>query len=234
MKKYPFNTAFSQAIELYGLELDQEEFENIGLMAWDKIGNKDFRWYLYRTKPVQNEIGEWIIELPCNVDIIEAVTSDYEDYQKTSPIEDYENGYNGSVEHYVEGHKRNVNPAYISGHYIKHHLVHNTLYLTDYYDNVNILYKGVLLDDDGLPYLNEKEMDAIAAYCAYVIDFKQARMTKDQFTFSMAQVSEHKWKTLCTQARVTDYLNQNQMDEILNVSTSWDRKRFGKSFKPMR
>lgn len=43
MKKYPFNTAFSQAIELYGLELDQEEFENIGLMAWDKIGNKDFR-----------------------------------------------------------------------------------------------------------------------------------------------------------------------------------------------
>jgi hypothetical protein len=24
------------------------------------------------------------------------------------------------------------------------------------------------------------------------------------------------------------------MDEILNVSTSWDRKRFGKSFKPIR
>jgi hypothetical protein len=24
------------------------------------------------------------------------------------------------------------------------------------------------------------------------------------------------------------------MDEILNVATSWDRKRFGKSFKPVR
>jgi hypothetical protein len=24
------------------------------------------------------------------------------------------------------------------------------------------------------------------------------------------------------------------MDEILNVATSWDRKRFGKSFKPTR
>jgi hypothetical protein len=24
------------------------------------------------------------------------------------------------------------------------------------------------------------------------------------------------------------------MDEILNVAVSWDRKRFGKSFKPIR
>jgi hypothetical protein len=24
------------------------------------------------------------------------------------------------------------------------------------------------------------------------------------------------------------------MDEILNITTSWDRKRYGKSFKPIR
>jgi hypothetical protein len=59
-------------------------------------------------------------------------------------------------------------------------------------------------------------------------------MTRDASTFQMAQVMELKWKSLCTQARVPDYLNQNELDEILNVSTSWDRKRFGKSFKPIR
>ena len=49
----------------------------------------------------------------------------------------------------------------------------------------------------------------------------------------MSQVSEQKWKNLCTQARIPDYMNQNEMDEVLNVATSWDRKRFGKSFKPI-
>jgi hypothetical protein len=59
-------------------------------------------------------------------------------------------------------------------------------------------------------------------------------MTKDQSTFQMAQIMEAKWKSLCTQARVAEYINQNEMDEILNVATSWDRKRFGKSFKPIK
>lgn len=33
MKRYSFNTAYSQARELYGLELTPDEFENIGLIA---------------------------------------------------------------------------------------------------------------------------------------------------------------------------------------------------------
>ena len=233
MKRYPFNTAYSQARELYGLELTPDEFENIGLIAWDKIGNKDFRWYLYEAVPTKNSLGEWVIELPCNADILEAVTADYEDYQKTSATNLSGNIQSGWVEGYIESRKFNTGFGYISGKYIKYNRVDNTLYLADKFDKVKILYKGVLVDEVGLPFLNEKEMDAVAAYCAYVNDYKQARLTKDQFTFQLSQVSEQKWKSLCTQARVADYINQNEMDEILNVATSWDRKRFGKSFKPI-
>jgi DNA-binding TFAR19-related protein (PDSD5 family) len=50
----------------------------------------------------------------------------------------------------------------------------------------------------------------------------------------IAMYMEQTWKRLCTSARVPAHLDQNQMDEILNVATSWDRKRFGKSFKPIR
>ena len=64
--------------------------------------------------------------------------------------------------------------------------------------------------------------------------FKAALVTKDASSMQMAQLLEQKWKSLCTQARIPEYLNQNDMDEILNVSSSWDRKRFGKSFKPIR
>lgn len=234
MKRYPFNTAYSQARELYGLELTPDEFENIGIIAWNKIGNKDFRWYLYEATPTKNSLGEWTIELPCNADILEAVTADYEDYQKTSPTNLSGNIQSGWVEGYIESRKFNTGFGYISGKYIKYNRVDNTLYLADKFDKVKVLYKGVLVDEEGLPFLTEKEMDAIAAYCVYVSDFKQARLTRDQFTFQLSQVSEQKWKSLCTQARVADYINQNEMDEILNVATSWDRKRFGKSFKPIR
>jgi hypothetical protein len=34
------------------------------------------------------------------------------------------------------------------------------------------LYRGLILDEDGLPELTDKEVDAIAAYCAYTEKFK--------------------------------------------------------------
>ncbi|MGV8961779.1 MAG: hypothetical protein ACOH2V_00090 [Candidatus Saccharimonadaceae bacterium] len=84
MSQYPFKAAYSHARELYGLELNPDEFETMGLIAWDRIGNKQYRLYKYQVEPSQNDLNEWYVDLPCNVDVIEAVTADYEDYQKTS------------------------------------------------------------------------------------------------------------------------------------------------------
>ena len=85
-----------------------------------------------------------------------------------------------------------------------------------------------------MPYLNEKEVDAIAAFCAFADTRKKALMTRDGNLFSLAQALEMNWKMKCTQARIPDYFSQNDMDEILNVRSSWDRKRYGKSYKPLR
>ena len=133
-----------------------------------------------------------MIDLPCNCDIIEAVTADYEDYQRTTPTTLAGNNQNGWVEGYIESRKFNTGFGYIPGKYIKYYRAGNTIYLADRFNKVKILYKGVIVDEDGLPFLSEKELDAIAAYCVYVNDFKQARMTRDSFTFQLAQVSEQK------------------------------------------
>lgn len=233
MKQYPFKTAYTQTRELYGLELNPDEFETLGIIAWDKIGNKNCRRYLYQVTPSKNELGEFYVDLPCNCDIIDAVTASYEDYQKTSPINWPGNYENGWVEGYIEHRKFNTGFGYSSGKFIKYERVENRLHLADEFNTVFILYRGVIVDDNGLPFLNEKELDAIAAYCAYATDWKQARLTRDNFTFQMMQKSEQIWKSLCTQARVPDHVSQNDMDQILNVATSWDRKLFGKSFKPI-
>jgi hypothetical protein len=64
--------------------------------------------------------------------------------------------------------------------------------------------------------------------------YKRALVTMNANTMQMAMVLKQDWEKKCTQARVPDNINQNEMNEILDVATSWDRKRFGKSFKPIR
>lgn len=232
--EYSFHTAYTQARELYGLELNPDEFESIGLTAWGKIGNKKYRLYKYQVVPTKSELNEYYVDLPCNVDCIEAVTTNYEDYQKTTPTTLAGNNQNGWIEGYVETRKYNTGKLYVSGKFIKYREENNKIILSDSFQVVNILYKGYVVDDDGLPYLSEKEVDAIAVFCAYTDMFKKALLTRDGASMQLAQILEQKWLKLCTQARVPDYINQNEMDEILNVATSWDRKRFGKSFKPIR
>lgn len=234
MKRYPFNTIYVQAMDQYGAELDPNIFESIGLTAWHKIGNREIRLYNFSDEPEYLGNDEWSLALPCNVDQIEAVTSEHEDWQSTSNENNHLNMSRGSTEQYIEHRKRNTNPLYPHGGYIKYERVGNTLYFKDKYNLVNVLYKGFISDDEGLPFLTETEVEAIATFCVYTQDFKDARISRDRSTLEMASFMENKWKQLCTQARIPELINQNEMDEVLNASNSWDRKRFGKSFKPIR
>ena len=176
----------------------------------------------------------WYIDLPCNYDIIEAVTASYEDYQKTSSSTISEDMTSMYGESYIENRKFNTGLNYISGKYIKYQQIGNKLQINDGFAKVNILYKGIEADDEGLPYINEKEADAIAAYCAFTYLYKKAIQTRDNSTTQMSQLVRQDWNRLCAAARVPVYINQNEMNQILDVNSSWDRKRFGKSYKPMR
>ena len=131
MKNYPFKTAYTQMRQLYGLELQPDEFETMGLIAWDKIGNKQLKWYKYQAEPIRSESGEYYIELPCNCDLIEAVTADYEDYQKTTPTTLAGNNQNGWIEGYIETRKYNTGFGYSSGKFIKYVQEGNVLHLSD-------------------------------------------------------------------------------------------------------
>lgn len=232
--KYPFQTAYTQSRELYGVELAPDEFETIGMIAWGKIGNKQAGLYRIVMEPTKISDGLWTIDLPCNADILEAVTAEFEDWEKTSnQALTYQND-RGWIEQYIERGKLNTNSLYQSGRFIKYRREQNTLYFDQPYKKVFILYKGFIADEEGLPFLTEREVDAVAAFCAYSTDLKAARISKDKSTMEMALFLKQLWERACTRARVPDYINQNEMDEILNVAASWDRKRFGKSYKPIR
>jgi hypothetical protein len=112
------------------------------------------------------------------------------------------------VEDYIEARKAFENPLYIGGRYVHYERVGDTLYLDGKYTGkIFILYKGTILDDDGLPELTEEEAMAIAAFCAYYMKFKEAIRTNNKSTLEIANMLERKWRTLCSQARMPQYIS---------------------------
>lgn len=226
-----FNAAYYTANLLYDLELKPEEFEEIGLIAWNKIGNRRTRLYRYTTSI---QCPDNTVELPCNCDIVEAVTYNFEEWNYVT--NDTVNGDYASqfIENYIETRKMYSDPLYTSGKYAKYERVGDTLYFDKNYGQVNILYKGIVLDEEGLPEINEKEKEAIACYCAVTKRFKEGWKNHNQNMLQEAQLLEQRWLKLCDAARVSIYIDQNEMNTILDAKTSWNRKIFNKSYKPMK
>ena len=226
-----FHEAYSQADLLYDLDISPETFEELGLIAWNKINNKQYRLYKYVAEIDKTSLT---VELPCNCDEIEAVTYSFEDWNYTTNFTvngDYQSQF---IEQYREGRKLYSSPFYISGKYAKYQRVGDTLYFDKDYGSVMILYKGVVLDDDGLPYLNPKEVDAIACYCAMTQKFKQGWKLNNQGMLQEAQLLEQRWQKLCDEARIPMYISQNEMNQILDAKSNWNRKLFNKSYKPIK
>lgn len=233
-----FNEAYPRANLLYGVEMTQEEFEEFGLVAWNLIGNKRTRLYKYHTKIecLREPDGSFsnVVELPCNADIIEAVTYNFEDWNYTT--NDTVNGdYNSQfTENYIETRKLFNSPLYIHGRYAKFERVGDYLYFIEDYGNVNIVYRGVILDEDGLPDLTEREINAISAFCAWRKKYKMGLILNNGDILQAAQLVQQEWLKWCDLARVPEYISQNDMNEILDAKSSWNRKIFNKSYKPIK
>lgn len=228
-----FHYGLSLCQTLYGIDLQDDTYEEIGLVAWNQIGNKKTRIYKYTIclDPCNSQNGKYEVELPCNVDIIEAVTSNFEDWVYSSNTSNHGHLDSAITEQYIENRKKFHNPLYASGKFLKYERVGNTLYFDQPYPQINILYRGIILDDEGLPEITDKEALAIATYCAYVTKYKEGLMTNNPNIVNTAQILQKQWYIHCDQARVDTYIDQNKIDEILEAKNCWNRKIFNYSYK---
>lgn len=228
MKRYNFNSVYSQAHILYGTTVDTTNYEDIALSGWELIGNRETKLYKY-TGATENRR----LSLPCNVDYIEAVFGRYTDAQTSTMYYSYPDIYNQWVEEYIESWKRNKNVFYDKGVLLKYKQEGDDLVFDRDYPYVTILYHGIVVDDEGLPYLTDKEVAALAAYIAYIDMFKKSLVLKDTTSFQLASTLKAEWQKLCSAARIPVHISQNEMNDVLDVKTRWDRKVYSKSFHPM-
>ena len=226
-----FRYALTLAQTLYDVEGDSDTLIDIGLVAHNFIGNK-FTQLHKELLDVNCEDGS--IQLPCDVDMIEAVTycgmEDWNYTDNTKPNGDISSLY---TENYIESRKAFLDPHYISGKFVKYRKVGDKLYVNKGLGKVQVLYHSLILDEDGLPAINDKEAIAIAEYIAYVTKYKEAIRTNNQNVLKMAQELKQQWLFHCDAARVPEHVSQNEMDQILDALTAASWKTHSKSFKPI-
>lgn len=231
MKLNDFHYAMYLANALFNISILPEDFEEVGLVAYRLIGNKNTTIHSKCLVPDCNNI----VTLPCDCDAIEAITYDFEDWNHSSnkyPFGEYSSQF---VEGYTEAFKLFSGEYYIPGKLAIYQQINdNQIQLKDNYGNkVFILYKSESLDD-GLPLITDAEALAIATFIAYTTKFKEGILTNNPDTVKMAQFLLQEWNRRCDAARVSSELTQNEIDEILNSKTSWDRKQYNKSFKALK
>lgn len=174
---------------LYGLELEDEDLEEIGLIAWNLIGNKTTRLYSYSTtiNPDDNSI-----KLPCNASSIESVTIPCEDWSRVTNYSEQGDPRTAFIESYIESSKIFKSSYHVPGKLVKYYQTGDILYFPENYGTVNILYKGIIMDGDGLPELSDKEANAIATYIAYVDKYKEGLKTNNGGLIQLAKDLEQK------------------------------------------
>lgn len=224
-----FKYAISLAQMLYDIDInDMDTLIEIGLVAYNFIGNKNTH-----LKSEIVDVKNGLVKIPCNADLIEAVTyPNEEDWNYTSNIKNYGDIDSLNIEQYIEKSKQNTDPLYISGRLIKYRKEGNYIYVSDKIDKVCILYHTEQLDEDDLPLINDKEAIAIADYIAYTIKYKEAIRTNNSSVFQIAQTIKRSWLIHCDAARVPEYVNQNEMNDLLDITSSHNRKVHRRSYKP--
>ena len=179
MKNLNFHTAYTYIQTNYGLNIDQLEFESSGMIAYDKIGNK------------QTEIKEFVgdvvngeLELPCDVTSIEAVFGNFIDSQKTSNKQRWPQVITNYIEQYIEYWKYNKSLLYDYGVLLNYQMRENTLLFDKDYKNVLVLYRKQILDEAGFEFesLPSSFRHGSATYLA-----------PSFYPTEHGQVTRHKW-----------------------------------------
>ena len=96
-----------------------------------------------------------------------------------------------------------------------------------------IVYRSLLVnEDDGLPLLNDKEVAAIAA------EVTRREVARQAFQgikgkAEMLSYIEKEANRLMAAAKIDEYINDDAIDQILDIKTTFDRKIYGRRYNPL-
>lgn len=233
IRSLPFLSALHLAHELYDLTMKEDDFIEMGYKVWRDIGNVAPVLTRFFTKVPE----DYVIELPPHCEFVESVTI------INRPIMDSNFDSAGRKDFRAPANVNNVVTPHMNasmttspGESVNYSLEVGAVKITSpeaLGNDIMVVYRSILTGEDGLPLLNDKEVAAIAAEVTKRITIRRAFMdvnsNKDVMTFIIAEAAR-----CMAAAKIDEYINDDAVDRLLDIKTSWDRKTFGHRFNIIR
>ncbi len=231
----PFLTSKARLKSRYGVTMADDDFIERAYYIWREIGN-------IATAPRHFDVvvpQDLIVYLPKDCEFVNSVT--------TGSLTDA-NGNSGTITYTSGGremesrpgtgmlstqHEANSSSLHVEGESVNYTMGRGFIKLTsiDLFGRVvNVGYDAIDSDDDGLPFLNDKEVEAIACNMA----MQKAQMDMFQRILGAEKIVamlQPEAVRLMVAAKSPEKISDDAIDAILDVKNSWDRKTYGNRFK---
>jgi hypothetical protein len=184
------------------------------------------------------------VPMPCNLEYIEAVSSEISDGDNVIVYE--APNWNDNVSYtlmsdIIKYRVRNtfnkdtlqLNPK---GDFISYELrgtpgsYHLEFNEADKGREVYCIYRGIFMDHENNPLLHRKEAEAIA-YKLALLDTQKKAFKGDNSAMQLLQMIETKSGIKMAAAKIAEHMTQNEIDQLLRAKTTHNRKVFWSSYK---
>ena len=225
---------------MYSLHMDEYDYLDI---AVDTLRNiKHFGTTEYVSFITVDSSGKAM--LPCNMDSIDAVTTEEMGRKAFATRVQFDmDGIVGTDTFYsMEGTMKALGlsgPSGLAGAfgkgYISYQLEGKAIRVSSGYEGqrIALAFTGISTDLEGLPMITRKQSNALAAVAARVIAVRGANKG-DKNLASMVEYYTGISGRLTQAASIPEDLTDNELDEVLNAKTSFNRKSINRPTKYSR
>lgn len=221
----------------YGLSINEFDYLDLAVDNLRDIRNFGTTEYISYLEVDDN--GR--VELPCNIDTIDAVTT-YKMGIKvfdTRVVYDKSNSF-GTDDYFTAidimknlDHLPNLGLAdYKRAGFLSYQLEGKNIVVNreESGNRIAVAYTGISVDEEGYPLITRKQSNALAALAARQIITKLA-MTGNKGAASTLEFIEIKASRLKQAASIPEDITDNEMDEVFNAKTSFNRKAYNRPSK---
>jgi hypothetical protein len=228
--------------DLYDIDMQEDDYLERAYNTYRAIGNIATGIHHFKFT-VADDLK---IELPCNCEFIESVSTDENLLMRQEDLIIYSatnsslspNSFladvisNESLRRVYIPQSSNLHPT---GIFMPYDLQGRIMHFSTEQSGTkgNLIYRGILVDDNDNPILYRKEAEAIAAQLAYLHTQKQVFM-RDPAAAGILAYIKPEANRLMAAAKIPESITQNQWNRILAARTRHDRKVFNSSYKPVQ
>ena len=225
----------------YGLKIDEFDYLDIAINELRDI--KNFGSTEYVTILTVDPEG-WI-DLPCNLDSIDAITTTRMGAKAFSNRVKYDMDSKKGTDDYFTAMEIMENLSFVPSYgltsslkgegYIQYQLKGKRVFIgKDAANNkVSLAFTGIGVDPEGYPKITRKQANAIAVIAAVTILTKQA-IKGNRNAAAMSELFRGDAARLKQAASIPEELSDNDINSILDIQTSFNRKSYKRPTKYSR